>query len=296
MTSYSIGRARESALELPEMTASRRHAELVDNGDGSFTVRDLGSSYGTFVNRNGEWEQIDEVTATDNIALRFGGMETSLGHLLSVTGLSFGAAAQPAAPAKPAPPAPPAQSAAPAAAAEPAKPAAARPAPPAPPSPPKPRKEKAPKQAAAPQPAAPRQAKPKAAAAPGTIFGLPKLWVFLGGGGLIALILIIVAVLLLTGGGPLGTTTGRTVDKAGIVAACRKDGLRTQAQCECTANVIVAETDPADRARITEIVQSSRDKSKVRDIMAKMSPEERRQFLIKMIRISAQIASKCRAT
>ena len=98
----------------------------------------------------------------------------------------------------------------------------------------------------------------------------------------------------LTGGGPLGTSG--SIDKAGIIAACEKDGKRTRVQCECTANVIVAETDEADRARITEIVQNQRDRSKIREIMAKMTQDERRKFLLKMIRISGQIASKCRAS
>jgi hypothetical protein len=44
-----IGRAPESTLELGDATVSRRHAEIVRDGDAWF-IRDLGSSNGTKVN------------------------------------------------------------------------------------------------------------------------------------------------------------------------------------------------------------------------------------------------------
>ena len=45
-----IGRAPECDVFLDDVTVSRRHAELLQDGD-RFTIRDLGSLNGTFVNR-----------------------------------------------------------------------------------------------------------------------------------------------------------------------------------------------------------------------------------------------------
>ncbi len=46
-----IGRSRSCDLRLPSSDASRRHAEIVHSG-GSFLLRDLASTNGTFVNGN----------------------------------------------------------------------------------------------------------------------------------------------------------------------------------------------------------------------------------------------------
>ena len=45
-----IGRAPDCDVFLDDVTVSRRHAELLHEGD-RFTIRDLGSLNGTFVNR-----------------------------------------------------------------------------------------------------------------------------------------------------------------------------------------------------------------------------------------------------
>jgi pSer/pThr/pTyr-binding forkhead associated (FHA) protein len=45
-----IGRSPECDIFLDDVTVSRRHAELVSEG-GTFTIRDLGSLNGTYVNR-----------------------------------------------------------------------------------------------------------------------------------------------------------------------------------------------------------------------------------------------------
>jgi hypothetical protein len=47
-----IGRSPECDVFLDDVTVSRRHAELLRSADGDrFTIRDLGSLNGTFVNR-----------------------------------------------------------------------------------------------------------------------------------------------------------------------------------------------------------------------------------------------------
>jgi len=59
-----IGRSPDCDIFLDDVTVSRRHAELLAN-EGRFTIRDLGSLNGTFVNRRRiesiELEDDDEV-------------------------------------------------------------------------------------------------------------------------------------------------------------------------------------------------------------------------------------------
>jgi hypothetical protein len=45
-----VGRSPECQIFLDDVTVSRRHAEIVRDGD-AFTIRDLGSLNGTYVNR-----------------------------------------------------------------------------------------------------------------------------------------------------------------------------------------------------------------------------------------------------
>jgi len=47
----TAGRHPQSDLFLDDITVSRRHAEFVRGDDGRFTVRDVGSLNGTYVNR-----------------------------------------------------------------------------------------------------------------------------------------------------------------------------------------------------------------------------------------------------
>jgi pSer/pThr/pTyr-binding forkhead associated (FHA) protein len=53
----TIGRSPDCDIFLDDVTVSRRHAEFVRVADG-FSVRDVGSLNGTYVNR----ERIDEAT------------------------------------------------------------------------------------------------------------------------------------------------------------------------------------------------------------------------------------------
>lgn len=62
-----IGRSPECAVFLDDVTVSRRHAELTREGD-AFTIRDLGSLNGTYVNR----QRIESVTLEDDDELQVG--------------------------------------------------------------------------------------------------------------------------------------------------------------------------------------------------------------------------------
>jgi hypothetical protein len=62
-----IGRSPECDVFLDDVTVSRRHAELLREGD-SFTIRDLGSLNGTYVNR----QRIETASLEDDDEVQIG--------------------------------------------------------------------------------------------------------------------------------------------------------------------------------------------------------------------------------
>jgi ribosomal protein S27E len=62
-----IGRSPECDVFLDDVTVSRRHAELLRDGD-TFTIRDLGSLNGTFVNRR----RIESTQLSDDDEVQIG--------------------------------------------------------------------------------------------------------------------------------------------------------------------------------------------------------------------------------
>jgi hypothetical protein len=62
-----IGRSPDCDIFLDDVTVSRRHAELLAN-EGRFTIRDLGSLNGTFVNRR----RIESVELEDDDEVQIG--------------------------------------------------------------------------------------------------------------------------------------------------------------------------------------------------------------------------------
>ena len=62
-----IGRSPDCDVFLDDVTVSRRHAELDRTGE-TFTIRDLGSLNGTFVNRR----RIESITLEDDDELQIG--------------------------------------------------------------------------------------------------------------------------------------------------------------------------------------------------------------------------------
>jgi hypothetical protein len=67
---YAIGRDASSDLVVPDPRVSRRHA-LIEQHDGRFRVRDLGSRNGTQLNG----QPVDEADLTDGDRLTIGGFE-----------------------------------------------------------------------------------------------------------------------------------------------------------------------------------------------------------------------------
>ena len=62
-----IGRSPECQIFLDDVTVSRRHAELERNGE-TFTIRDLGSLNGTYVNRR----RIESIVLHDDDEVQIG--------------------------------------------------------------------------------------------------------------------------------------------------------------------------------------------------------------------------------
>ena len=70
---FAIGRGSENQLQLPDTRVSRRHAELLQEGE-IWRVKDLGSRFGTFVNDN----KIEECELKPGDRIRLGQTELRL--------------------------------------------------------------------------------------------------------------------------------------------------------------------------------------------------------------------------
>ena len=64
----TAGRHPQSDLFLDDITVSRRHAEFHRGGDGSFSVSDVGSLNGTYLNR----ERVERAPLTDGDEIQIG--------------------------------------------------------------------------------------------------------------------------------------------------------------------------------------------------------------------------------
>jgi hypothetical protein len=156
MRRYRIGRADTNDIVLTDSTVSREHAEITELGEGRFTVKDLGSTYGIAIRKGEQWEKVPKAELLHDSPLRIGDVETSAAELLRDTDRTV---VRPNAPRHAAPrqadtgsasagrTAPPARTAPP-------QPAPPRPAPPRPAAPPRPNQNTA-GPPGPPQPAAP---------------------------------------------------------------------------------------------------------------------------------------------
>ena len=186
MRRLRIGRSDTNEIVIPDASVSRQHAELVELGGGRFSLKDLGSTFGTHVWQNQAWVPAAETEIRADTVIRFGEFRTTLFDVVGAVERAALGLAPPAAPmptplveksppppaaappaAAPTPPAPTPATPPPSASATPA-PAPAAPPPPAatPPAlPPAPRTRQSPPPAE-PPPAEPPRAEPPAAPAP----------------------------------------------------------------------------------------------------------------------------------
>jgi predicted component of type VI protein secretion system len=79
-----IGRGQGCDLILSHSSVSRRHAELTIGADGSLNLRDLESTGGTFVLRDGKEIPVVRASLRRTDRLRLGDYEVSITDLLSM--------------------------------------------------------------------------------------------------------------------------------------------------------------------------------------------------------------------
>ena len=81
---YTLGRDTSAAITVQHTTVSRLHAEVIPLPDGRLYITDCASRNGTFINEDGHWRKISQDFASDRAHLRFGEVETSVPHLLTI--------------------------------------------------------------------------------------------------------------------------------------------------------------------------------------------------------------------
>lgn len=91
MTSWTVGRSKSCNITVEFPTVSRRHAKLSGTGP-DIEIRDIGSSTGTFVKKDGEWAQISQATVTCDEPIRLGDHTTTARTLLATAGVELEAA------------------------------------------------------------------------------------------------------------------------------------------------------------------------------------------------------------
>ncbi len=84
MASYRIGRKRDNDIVIRNSTVSRHHAQLTDLGDGTFSLRDLGSTQGTYVHGADGWQKIERDEFDAGTPIRFGDHKTTVAELLEL--------------------------------------------------------------------------------------------------------------------------------------------------------------------------------------------------------------------
>ncbi len=81
---YSIGRGVGSDIPIREDSVSRQHAQLAFTDDGRCHLRDCDSTYGTFVFRDGRWEQIQQTVIELEDLLRFGNWQVKTAEIVKL--------------------------------------------------------------------------------------------------------------------------------------------------------------------------------------------------------------------
>lgn len=84
MRRYLIGRSEHNDIVVPDASVSRQHAELEEIGGGRYALRDLGSTYGMALWRDGQWVEVLEVEVIAESRVRMGGYETTPRELLAL--------------------------------------------------------------------------------------------------------------------------------------------------------------------------------------------------------------------
>lgn len=78
----TIGRAPDCGLQLDDPSVSRLHASLEVTSEGYLAIRDLDSSNGTWLHRNGRWVRARRIVLGTRDRVRFGEAEVPLERLV----------------------------------------------------------------------------------------------------------------------------------------------------------------------------------------------------------------------
>ena len=81
---YRIGRGSDVDIRIDDSTVSRVHAELVVTAKGAYYLTDCGSSSGSYVARNGEWESITQDFIAPMDAILLGRYQTTAQQLMAI--------------------------------------------------------------------------------------------------------------------------------------------------------------------------------------------------------------------
>jgi len=80
---FTVGRGPKSDAVLQHSSISRQHAEIAVEADGTIRLRDLGSTYGTFVHRGGAWQRVENEAVGPGEPVMFGKHQTTVQRVLS---------------------------------------------------------------------------------------------------------------------------------------------------------------------------------------------------------------------
>ena len=83
---YKIGRSPKSDIVLTDGSVSREHAEISDTSDGRYSIVDVGSTYGTFIMREGEWRKIKQAVIAPDEPVMLGKLKTTPAEMLQLKG------------------------------------------------------------------------------------------------------------------------------------------------------------------------------------------------------------------
>jgi class 3 adenylate cyclase len=81
---YNIGRSPDSDIPIQDVSVSRKHAQLAFTDDGRCHLKDCDSTYGTFVFRDGRWEQVEQTVVELEDLLRFGSWQIKTAQIVKL--------------------------------------------------------------------------------------------------------------------------------------------------------------------------------------------------------------------
>jgi class 3 adenylate cyclase len=86
MAVYKVGRSPKSDIVMTDGSVSREHAELSETSDGRYSILDLGSSFGTFILREGEWRKVKQAVVGPDEPIMLGKHRTTPQQMLTQRG------------------------------------------------------------------------------------------------------------------------------------------------------------------------------------------------------------------